>query len=95
MPILALLIPWQPAGETLSSWFQRSGSAMVVFALLAEAKAIDIYNTLNPGGFVEKGFNEAKAAYANHPAKFSFSSFVLIALGTLIWGYGDIPFRYA
>ncbi|RYV01532.1 hypothetical protein SOPP22_14205 [Shewanella sp. OPT22] len=93
MPILAITIPWIPQDETLATWFQRSGSAMIVFALLAEAKAIEVHNILNPSGFVGLGFDDAQSKYYKHPAMFNLSSFTLIALGTLIWGYGDIPLK--
>lgn len=90
MPILSLIIPIKPSSEELSSWFQRSGAAMVACSLLAESKAINIYNILNPSGFVSIGFNEAERQFKNRPILFNRISFFIIAVGTLIWGYGDL-----
>ena len=42
-PIAALIVPWRPEDIELGNWFSRSGAAMVVFALLAETKAINIF----------------------------------------------------
>ena len=90
MPLLSLIIPIKPSSEELSSWFQRSGAAMVVCSLIAESKAISIYNILNPSGFVVLGFNEAERQFKNRPMLFNRISFLIIAVGTLIWGYGDL-----
>jgi len=90
IPVLSLVVSWMPEGETAASWFQRSGSAMVIFSLLAETRAINLYNILNPSGFVEVGFDDAKEKYNKHHVAFHTSSFILIAIGTFIWGYGDI-----
>lgn len=91
-PIVLFFLPWIPEGETAGSWFQISGSAMVVFALLAEARAVNVYNILNPSDFVDMGFDKAREQFGKHPVKFNFSSFILIVLGTFIWGYGYLPF---
>ena len=91
MSILSLVTPWfRPSSECISSWFQRSGAAMVVCSLLAESKAISIYNILNPSGFGSIDLNKAESQYKNRPALFNRVSFVIIAIGTLIWGYGVI-----
>jgi hypothetical protein len=92
-PVCAYVIPWMPQGESLPSWFQRSGAGMVVFALLAEARAISLFQLLNPTGFGSRELSAAKEIYDRHPASLNMLSFILIAVGTLIWGYGDIPFR--
>lgn len=89
-PLIAFFVPYMPENETLFTWFQRSGSAVVVFGLLAEARAVNCFFILNPAGFAEIGINEARAKYLKHPTALNICSFVIIALGTLIWGYGDI-----
>ncbi|RTE67731.1 hypothetical protein EH243_01925 [Amphritea opalescens] len=94
-PLVALFIPYMPENESIFTWFQRSGSAMVVFGLLAEAKAINCFFILNPAGFAETGINEARAKYLKYPANLNIFSFLIIALGTLIWGYGDIWIKNA
>ncbi len=89
-PIAFLLVPWLPPGETLKTWFPRSGALMVVFSLLAESRAISTYNILNPSGIVEVTFKDAKEKYGSRPAVLNSTAFVLIALGTFIWGFGDL-----
>ena len=89
-PIATYFIPLRPPDESLASWFQRSGAVMVVFALVAESNAISIFNILNPSGFVSEGFDEAEKQFKNRPVNFSKISFFIIAIGTLIWGYGDL-----
>ncbi len=89
-PILALTIPWRPVDIELGNWFSRSGAAMVVLALLAEANAIKVFNIFNPSGFVETGFNEFHKEYFYWPSRLNKTAFTLIAIGTLIWGYGDL-----
>lgn len=89
-PIAALVIPLRPEGITLDNWFSRSGAAMVVLALLAEANAFKIFNIFNPSGMVSIGFNEFHQKYWTWPARLNKAAFILIAIGTLIWGYGDL-----
>jgi len=92
-PVLAFYTPWTPHGESLGVWMQRSGSVMVLFGLLAEARAINCFFILNPSGLVESNIDEAKIKYGSSPKLLNLIAFFIIALGTLIWGYGDIPFK--
>jgi len=89
-PIIAITVPLLPAEESLSKWFQRSGSFVVILALIAESNAIAIYNILNPSGFVSTSFEEINNQYGSLPSKYTKISLLLIALGTFIWGYGDL-----
>jgi len=93
-PIAAFFIPYIPEKETFITWFPRSGSVMVVFGLLAEARAINCFFILNPSGLLAmKGITEAREKYEKYPTVLNIISFAIVALGTLIWGYGDIPFK--
>lgn len=92
-PIAAFFIPYVPEKETFFTWFPRSGSVMVIFGLLAEARAINCFFILNPSGLAKKGIKEAREKYEKYPTILNITSFVIIALGTFIWGYGDIPFK--
>ena len=95
VPFLAFFISciWLPQDETLGTWIQRSGSCVAVFGLLAEARAVNCYFILNPGVPVEIGYSAAKEQYGKHPKRLNLFSFIIIAAGTFIWGYGDIPFK--
>ena len=86
-PLLLLIEEYRP------EFFARSGAAMVVFALMAEASAIRVLNLFRPTNvFVEQGFNEFAREYVKRPAVLNKISFLLIAAGTLIWGYGDLMY---
>jgi hypothetical protein len=95
IPLLALITPvsWLPVKETLGTWIQRSGSCMAVFGLLAEARAVNCFFILHPRGLPSESINEAIKIYDKHPKRLNLISFLVIAMGTLIWGYGDIPFK--
>lgn len=43
-PLLSLIETLQPNTEEFHSWFQRSGSAMVVLVLLAETNAYQMFD---------------------------------------------------
>ena len=67
---------------------------MAVFGLLAEARAVNCFFILNPSGFASTGIVEAGEKYGKYPKRLNLISFLIIAIGTFIWGYGDIPFKY-
>ncbi len=91
-PLLAISIPYFPHTENAATWFQRSGSAVVALSIIAESSAISIYNELNPSGFVSIDFEKLEIKYNKLPKKYTKISLSLIALGTIIWGYGDLLF---
>ncbi len=79
--------------EDFPSWFQRSGSAMVVFALLAQFQAMKIDSRLNSNGTSEcVGQEEAMVSskYARLPGLLNITASTVMVIGTFIWGYGDI-----
>lgn len=65
---------------------------MAFWALLAEYRAIKAYQILHPSELVETNFEDARSHYKNDPVVFTSISFILIAAGMLISGYGDLPF---
>ena len=91
-PIAAYTVPWIPYdGGSYDIWFQRSGSLMVAFALFAEASAVRFESLLgNDGPFGNISLDKERTKYFNISDKFHRTSFYLIAIGTIIWGYGDM-----
>ncbi|MDI4654241.1 MULTISPECIES: hypothetical protein [Pseudoalteromonas] len=92
-PFLSLFEFLRPASETFATWFQRSGSIMVVVALLSEMHAYQMFDVFKPDGFVNTTYAETEKKYSPQVKLCNIVAFILIAIGTLIWGYGDIPFR--
>jgi hypothetical protein len=75
-------------------WFQRSGSLMVLFAVFLELNLLKYSEVEESGTF----FIEDKPALKSRPLPFikrvmRVVAFLLAALGTFIWGYGDLPFK--
>ena len=94
-PILSLVDELRPSTEEFHTWFQRSGSTMVVLALLAEVRAYQMFDVFKPSGFVSDTYFETKKKYYSQVKLYSLVAFILIAVGTIIWGYGDILVKYA
>ncbi|MFT6655290.1 MAG: hypothetical protein ACJAWI_002063 [Marinomonas primoryensis] len=93
LPICTLIIPWQPEGEALATWFQRSGSILVVITVFCEFKLLKISSSVDPGeSTITYGHNVGDLQLKCY--RFLSSSVLFLAIvGTLIWGYGDIPLR--
>ncbi|MCH4813428.1 hypothetical protein [Vreelandella neptunia] len=72
-------------------WFQRSGSIMVVLALLAELRVVIIdrliiardHSFLYCHMYIENKY-QAKLRVINYVTYF------VVAVGTLVWGFGDV-----
>lgn len=90
IPIFALLVPTRPAEEPLGVWFQRSGSVMTVLCLVLDLKVFSIHGKLFPSGLVSVGFDEFKAKYLPIYHGLTILLLFLTAVGTVIWGYGDL-----
>lgn len=76
--------------ETHASWFQRSGSFMVVASLWAEFIVIRTEGYLDP-------YNEKYIVVTDMPAYLnkihlylSRAAVVFALYGTIVWGYGDL-----
>jgi len=92
LPISAAFCPLIPESETQANWFQRSGSIMVILGVFVEFKLLsidghfDLYNIK-----YEIPFDLPKSYRFTY--KFLLrSALVVVILGTLIWGYGDLLF---
>lgn len=88
VPILSLLNGLRPHDEAPGLWFGRSGAVMTAFAAFAQFKAAGIEMMLRGTTFAESW--EAYRIHICHQQVLSWASLVLIVLGTLVWGYGDL-----
>jgi hypothetical protein len=85
----SLMIEIMPSTETTASWFQRSGSILVIFAIAADALLAAKYSTFYPGD---------NTVVIGEPGKIVKLTYVVVSViaviftvaGTLIWGYGDL-----
>ena len=82
--------------DNVSIWFQRSGSLTVLFAVWAEYKLFKIRKLTNPmseGGETWQDLahqGALKTKYKKMLNVINFISVILVIIGTVIWGYGDL-----
>lgn len=76
-------------------WFQRSGSIMVLFAVGLEFRQTSS-NPIKASGtlFIEGTAAAIGGEISKTRKKLHFLAISLIAIGTAIWGYGDLAFKY-
>lgn len=92
-PILSIICPVMPEGETQAEWFQRSGSLMVVIAILIELRLITIQEYFDPLNVkYTVPIDLPRALHISYGVIVTINTLIIIA-GTLIWGYGDIPLK--
>ncbi|WP_299178790.1 hypothetical protein [uncultured Neptuniibacter sp.] len=85
-----LVSPYLSENETLSTWFQRSGSLMVIIAIITEFKLYslnDYFDLNNTRMFVPV---DLPKTYKSTYFVISIVALMSMLIGTLIWGYGDI-----
>ncbi len=86
--LISAFLPWFPEGETQSTWFQRSGSFLVVIAVWVQfiLSKIQFY--------FEKDAHSVPIDIPTPMAVFYKVMLVVnifsMVVGTAIWGYGDL-----
>jgi len=81
----------KPETQDAALWFQRSGSVMVVLALLAELRvlAVDGLVIARSNSFLYCHIY-IKQKYNSMLKFINCMSYFIIAFATLIWGFGDL-----
>ena len=81
----------KPETQDAALWFQRSGSVMVVLALLAELRvlAVDGLVIARSNSFLYCHIY-IKQKYNSMLKFINYMSYFIIAFATLIWGFGDL-----
>ncbi len=79
-PIVVLYSVWIPETETYASWFQRSGSVLVIFSILSQLSLLKAHR--KPVVNVD--------IYRKFYNPLSLLTVLLAIIGTAIWGYGDL-----
>ena len=97
MVCLPIALLWlKPELEQADTWFQRSGSIIVAIALLVEIRLNRLdetaikygYDFLYPHMYMRQ-------KYGPFVSLATYSTYGFVALGTLVWGYGDVLYRAA
>lgn len=76
-------------------WFQRSGSIIVLIAAVIEYRHLNFYSTPSQKSVISGGISGVNGLAILSKIRLRigvYAIFYLVA-GTLIWGYGDIPFK--
>lgn len=92
-PIFSYYCPVMPEGETLSSWFHRSGSIMVIIAIWAEYKLFSLNDYFDLHNIRVYGPIDTPKIYKSMYVLVSTIAAIGMISGTLIWGYGDVFIR--
>ena len=76
------------------NWFARSGSVVVLLAAFVEFKiSSHIYEDIQRAQFMQSKINMSiplKAKPTKPRRNVSFAAHILLVVGTIIWGYGDL-----
>lgn len=89
-PGLAFLGIFLPEGEKLSVWFQRSGSLMVLFSVIAEYYALKMSDLFFPVEMQGEPLHIDKVRFTKQSKICAGLAVFVICLGTIVWGYGDL-----
>ena len=76
------------------NWFARSGSVVVLLAAFVEFKVSShIYDDIQRAQFMQTKVKMSlpfKAKPTESKRKVSLAAHILLVIGTIIWGYGDL-----
>ena len=90
--LFSMLGIFKPQAEPLGQWFARSGAMMTVIAVFAQFRAANIATMIQGRAFGESW--EFYHKYKHRQAVAAVLSLVLVVLGTIVWGYGDLLFPH-
>lgn len=90
--IFAYFSLFKPNSESAASWFQRSGAITSIFATFSQLRINGFQESIRGGTFAESwGLYKM---YHNHQSAFSWVATGIAILGALVWGYGDLFYKY-
>lgn len=81
---------FKPEEENISVWFQRSGSLIVMLAVIVEFNLLSIHTYLNSARIHFNEYEDLKKKYGVKHNIFSVFTVIIAIAGTVIWGYGDL-----
>lgn len=75
-------------------WLQRAGSLMVLFGIILDFRQYGFAETQEARKVYSEGKPQIIGKVVPEPRKrLQKAAIALAVVGTLIWGYGDVPFR--
>jgi hypothetical protein len=92
LPLFSMLGIFKPRAEPLGQWFARSGAMMTVIAVFAQFRAASIATMILGSAYGES--REFYHTYKRRQAAVAVVSLVLVVIGTVVWGYGDLLFPH-
>lgn len=85
----ALAFFFSPDSEPAETWFQRSGSIMILCAVVAEYNLIRIKTVLSPDYSPITRMMDLTDNFSKLSNRYSKIAGSVAIIGTFIWGYGD------
>jgi hypothetical protein len=89
-PVLAYVGLYKPDSETVSLWFQRSGSITVILSLIAEYVISRLHGIIRPAGFSSDETEAIRKKLERPLLTLRYVGGAMAVLGTIIWSYGDL-----
>ena len=74
-------------------WLQRSGSLVAILSATAEYWLSQIYADIHPAPSSYVAEDKWNIKYGSKYNALSYLGLAFLILGTIVWGYGDIPFK--
>lgn len=90
VPLIALSGAFIPEAEEPETWFQRSGSLSVLFAVWTEYNLNKVHKYIILSGVVVSRQTELSKKYRRRYRAAQYTGFLMAIVGTGIWGYGDL-----
>lgn len=82
--------------EDPATWFQRSGSIVVVLALLSELRVQELQRLARVGEHQYLCvYIYIQRIYRQRVQLAKIIAFIVVVIGTIIWGYGDLIYEGA
>ena len=93
VPILSFLIDLNSCNNNLNFLFQRNGAISVGLCALIQFKLVKIDGAINPTQSNYGAVFRWREKYLKRYDRISTLTFIILFLSTIIWGYGDMPFK--
>jgi hypothetical protein len=94
-PLVSMFGQWMAEGESRAVWVQRSGAVTTLFSFIAGAMVLFASGRLHTPGFWAD--ENRITVLMEFRGKFKLAEsaiFTLSVVGTVIWGYGDLVYRW-